>query len=223
MQDKIKKITLISLLISVLLVAGCVETSISDDQGSSNLKQTEEAPPAPPQDDDDQLHALPNDEGTTDQKASADQTVLQVQSVSNDEIPPIPIDSETTTSSNPKEFVGLWSAFSSRLFYDAGGGGALGSGTGYPMEINADGTWKYSSSAGKWHVEDVTSADWTKWKISDYGPKRKMVLDGWNNGIADGPVEESSGRVDFFWSIYRVGPPKVGVPGLVNVKYGHTN
>lgn len=213
------------LVIAGILLVGCIQQPGSQQPGAQTQKQVEKQQvnddqlPAIPKDEDEQPPAPPNDEVTT---------INTVKSASNDDnnIPSIPSDqsnSETASTSNPKEFVGLWRAFSSRLFYDNGGGGALGSGSGAPLEINADGTWQFSTSAGKWHVEDIAESDWKKWGSESYGPTRKMVLDGWNKDVADGSVEELNGRVDFFWVIYRVGPPTVGAPGQVQVKYGHAS
>lgn len=126
-------------------------------------------------------------------------------------------------SSHPKELLGLWRVFSSRLFYDVGGSGVVGSGTGHPLEINKDGTWQLSTSAGTWKVQSINEDDWKTWNVPSYGPKRKIVLDKWNGGTGNGPIEESNDGVDFFWIIYRAEPPIVSSSGQVQAKYGHAN
>ncbi len=204
---------------AILLVAGCAQQpgeKIAAQDGAQKQAEKpqqagQEQPPALPGGENEQPPALPSDE-------------INNATTAGSGIPPVPSgkpDSETASNSNPKEFIGLWRDFSSRMFYDAGGSGAFGTGSGVPLEINSDGTWKFGGSAGKWHADAIQDTDWKKWGIESYGPARKMVLEGWNKGVADGPVEEPDGRVDFFWVIYRVGPPTVGAPGQVQVKYGH--
>ncbi|MBI4475198.1 MAG: IPT/TIG domain-containing protein, partial [Acidobacteria bacterium] len=116
------------------------------------------------------------------------------------------------------DVAGVWRVYSARLFYDQGGGGSVTSG-GSTLDIRSDGTWSYGSSSGTWSVSAITSEDWQRWSISPYGPSRKLVLSGWNNGTADGPIEETD-RVNFLWVLYRVGPPTVSAPGTVHMKFG---
>jgi hypothetical protein len=54
--------------------------------------------------------------------------------------------------------------------------------------------------------------------VEEYGPQRKVVLEGWNDDVADGPIEESEAGVDFLWVVYRVDDPS---PGVVQMKFGH--
>lgn len=222
------KRVLVFLVIASILLVGCsvqkwngvTKDTIAGNRGEASgdiEADSDELPPAPPDDkeapattsgeqpplppdDSDELSALPSDEN---KKKS--------------------INSLKESSTDFSEFVGLWRAYSSRLFYDAGGGGAVGSGTGQPLELNSDGSWQLSTSAGTWNVENIKEEDWKTWNIDSYGPKRKIVLDNWNGGIASGPVEESNGRIDFFWVIYRAQPPIVSSPGQVQAKYGHAN
>ena len=121
----------------------------------------------------------------------------------------------TTTSTTSADVVGTWRIYSSRLFYDQGGGGSVSSG-GNTLTLRPDGTWSYGSSSGTWSVAAISSADWTRWNATPYGPARKLVVSGWNNSTADGPIEESS-RVDFLWVLYRVSSPN---PGTVYLKFG---
>ncbi len=120
------------------------------------------------------------------------------------------------------ELAGSWRVLSSRLFYDAGGGGALNRGVGHTLDLTKDGGWSYGSSSGTFKVQPVSPDDWKLWDVTSYGPKQKVVLAGWNGGEASGPIEESAGGVDFVWVIYRVGPPTVTAPGLVHMKFGRT-
>ena len=122
-------------------------------------------------------------------------------------------------SAAPVEFVGDWRVYSETLFYDAGGSGGSDSSASTTRELNLndDGTWKFGSSNGTWHVTTIDAADWSRWGVEEYGPQRKVVLEGWNDDVADGPIEESEAGVDFLWVIYRVDDPS---PGVVQMKFG---
>lgn len=116
-------------------------------------------------------------------------------------------------------FSGSWRAYSQRLDYDKGGHGVADAGMAtHFLVLGADGTWTFGTSAGKWTVAAVTDSDWKRWQTRPYGPKRKILLQGWAGRAADGPVEESGGRVDFIWLIYHVEKPS---PGLIQIKFGH--
>ncbi|MBI2664758.1 hypothetical protein HYX10_05470 [Candidatus Woesearchaeota archaeon] len=78
------------------------------------------------------------------------------------------------------------------------------------LELNADNTWAFGKTSGRWKILPIEGKDWEKWDLEYYGPKKKLVLEGWENeieehrNIADGPIEASSGQVDFFWVNSRV-------------------
>jgi hypothetical protein len=129
--------------------------------------------------------------------------------------------SARAVSSRP--FLGNWRVYSARLYFDAGGGGDFGTPASRLLTLAAGGTWKYGPSTGTWAVQPVKSADWKRWEVSAYGPTRKLVVVGWSKGTADGPIEESNGRVDFMWLIYHVQRPVVSDPGIVDLKFGHTD
>ena len=119
------------------------------------------------------------------------------------------------------EFAGAWRAYSARIFYDEGGAGTVDTTITRELELNSDGTWHFGSSAGTYEVSDISADDWARWGVDPYGPSRKITLFDWNGGVADGPVEESGGGIDFLWAIYREGPPTIGAPGTVWMKFGH--
>ena len=123
-------------------------------------------------------------------------------------------------SAAPVEFVGDWRVYSETLFYDAGGSGGSDSSasTTRELSLNDNGTWEFGSSSGSWYVTTIAAADWDRWGVEDYGPQRKVVLEDWNDDVADGPIEESEAGVDFLWVIYRVDEPS---PGVVQMKFGH--
>ena len=123
-------------------------------------------------------------------------------------------------SAAPVEFVGNWRVYSETLFYDAGGSGGSdpSASTTRELSLNDDGTWEFGSSNGTWYVTTIDAADWSRWGVEEYGPQRKIVLEDWNDDVADGPVEDSEAGVDFLWVIYRVDEPS---PGVVQMKFGH--
>ena len=119
-------------------------------------------------------------------------------------------------------FVGSWRIFSERIFYDIGGAGSAPVPVTRNLELLKDGTWRFGDSQETWTVTEITSDDWTRWGVNPYGPTRKVVLDKWNNAVADGPVEETKGYVDFIWVIYHVEPPLVQNAGTIWMKFGHS-
>ena len=123
-------------------------------------------------------------------------------------------------SAAPVEFAGQWRVYSETLFYDAGGSGGSdsGSSTTRELSLHEDGTWEFGNSSGSWYVTTIAAADWDRWGVEDYGPRRKVVLEGWSDSAGDGPIEESEASVDFLWIIYRVDDPS---PGVVQMKFGH--
>lgn len=122
---------------------------------------------------------------------------------------------------NAGGLAGGWRVYSSRLFYDSGGGGTLGGQVYQSLELTSGGGWAYGSSSGSWSVVSIDAADWSRWGIGAYGPTRKIVLEGWNGTTADGPLEEEGGTVNFLWVLYRTGPPTASAPGTVHMKFGH--
>jgi hypothetical protein len=122
-----------------------------------------------------------------------------------------------------RPFVGNWRIFSARLYYDAGGGSDVGTPSSRLLTLAVGGTWTYGPSTGTWTIQPIKSADWKRWKVSSYGPTRKVVVVGWSKGSADGPIEESHGRVDFMWLIYHVRRPVVSDPGILYLKFGRAN
>lgn len=117
------------------------------------------------------------------------------------------------------DLIGSWRIYSSRLYYDVGGGGTVDTSATQILELKANSKYEFSSSGGSWAVESISPDDWKRWGIEPYGPIKKITLSGWNDGIADGPIEESK-RVDFIWVIYKAKPPTVSAPGMVWMKFG---
>lgn len=126
-------------------------------------------------------------------------------------------------SSMAPDIVRRWRVYSEAIFYDEGGSNFLETPVTTLLEIRADQTWSFGSSSGTWSVQAIEESDWQKWGVPSYGPTRKLVLNGWNGGTNDGPIEESGSRVDFMWVIYRVGPPTVQSAGQIQMKFGWTN
>jgi hypothetical protein len=119
------------------------------------------------------------------------------------------------------QLVGSWQAYSARFFYDQGGAGTVDTTVTRQLLISADGTWRFGTTNGRWSLSQANQNDWQRWNVPPYGPTRKITLTGWSGGVADGPIEESGGRIDFLWVIYHTTPPVVTAPGTVWVKYGH--
>ncbi len=117
---------------------------------------------------------------------------------------------EGSDASENSLFVGKWRSFSDTKNTQV-------------LELTEDNTWTFSSSRGRWRVAAIEESDWAKWQVEPYGPTRKIVFEGWNNQVADGPIEETEDRVDFFWIIYIVNLEQVGEPAQVQIKYGHAN
>ncbi len=115
---------------------------------------------------------------------------------------------------------GKWRLYSSRFFYDAGGGGSWDVTASRRLELAQDGRWTYGTSNGTFSIHAIADEDWKRWNIEPYGPAMKIILSGWNGTGGEGPIEESNGGVDVFWVIYRVAPPLVQKPGIVWSKFG---
>ena len=114
-----------------------------------------------------------------------------------------------------------WRVYSARIDYDNGSYSVMPPGT--RRLVVSDSGWRFGSSAGAVRIVRITGADWKRWRVTAYGPTRKAVFAGWSGGAADGPLEESAGRVDFIWVIYRARPPLVHAPGTVSLKFGRLN
>jgi len=132
------------------------------------------------------------------------------------------IETKASISDADPAFVDSWRIFSERIFYDIGGAGSSIVPVTRNLELLKDGTWRFGDSQGTWTVTEITSEDWARWDINSYGPTRKMILDNWNKAVADGPIEETKGYVDFIWVIYHVEPPLVQNPGTAWLKFGHS-
>ncbi|MBI4016956.1 MAG: hypothetical protein HY363_04665 [Candidatus Aenigmarchaeota archaeon] len=123
---------------------------------------------------------------------------------------------EEELSENPSA-TGVWRPYSEAIFYDKGGNNIIKPVT-RKLQIKPDGTWDFGST-GTWEVKPIESTDWKKWGVASYGPTKKIVLNGWNNGIGDGPIEASNGITDFIWVIYKTTTPTLG-PATVQIKFG---
>ena len=104
-------------------------------------------------------------------------------------------------------FVGTWRVFSDSIYYTEGGH-KFRITPDTLIDIKNDSTWTYGTIHGTVSLEDITPEDWSSWGIKEYGPKRKIVFDGWNGAVGVGPVEEDIGGVSYFWIIY---PDPVGM------------
>jgi predicted small lipoprotein YifL len=132
---------------------------------------------------------------------------------------PAPTAAPAPSNTDP-QLVGSWRFYSESLYYDAGGGGVMDSSevVGTDLVLYEDGSWEFGSSSGWWSVAAIDGSEWDRWLVSPYGPTRKILLQGWNGGTGDGPLDEETGYVDFVWVIYHVDSPD---PGTVYIKFGH--
>ncbi|MDO8554889.1 MAG: hypothetical protein Q7S22_08820 [Candidatus Micrarchaeota archaeon] len=88
------------------------------------------------------------------------------------------------------------------------------------LEINGQ-SWTFGSSSGTWEIQPIDENDWIKWETTSYGPTRKIVVHNWNGADWSGPIEESNGKIDFFWIIYNV---DIGSgPQQVQMKFGQSS
>ncbi len=87
------------------------------------------------------------------------------------------------------------------------------------LDLDGLGSWSFGSSSGTWSVATIENADWDRWGIQPYAATSKVVLNGWNDGVGDGPIDESNGGVDFVWVIYRTDTGDGG-PAAVWMKFG---
>lgn len=120
-----------------------------------------------------------------------------------------------------KSLAGDWRVISSVLYYDNGRNTKDLKAT-LPtrrLTVGDDGKWQFGSSNGTWTVAAIEDSDWKGWDVASYGPTRKIQIDGWADGSSKGPIEESTGPVDFFWVIYRYTSDTSG-PGTVWMKFG---
>lgn len=107
-----------------------------------------------------------------------------------------------------------------RIVYDAGGRGAGTLNLSSRQLVLTGSGWSFGSSSGSWRAAAITAADWTRWRSKPYGPTRKIVLAGWNRATADGPIDERGGVIASFWVMYHVGPPTVGAPAWIQLRFG---
>jgi hypothetical protein len=148
-----------------------------------------------------------------------EQTTAPTEAAPRTEAEPDPTAAAVPSNIDP-QLVGTWRIYSESLYYDAGGGGVMDSTevVGTDLVLSADGSWQFGTSSGFWSVASIDGSEWDRWLVSPYGPTRKIVLQGWNGGSEDGPLDEETGYVDFVWVIYHVDSPD---PGTVYIKFGH--
>ena len=70
------------------------------------------------------------------------------------------------------------------------------------LELNADKTWTFGTSGGTWKVLPIEDKDWEMWDTEPYGPRYKLIVDGFGDKGGNGPIEIDKGEVSFFWLFY---------------------
>lgn len=197
-------------LVVVGSAAGCTKDVVPEPAASSQPPQAGQPPAQKPQVQTGPVVNIPTPSGNVVRPAAP--TVA---------LSPTPARGNPNLPKDAALFADKWRIYSERLYYDAGGGGAVNQG-GRNLQVSADGGWEFGNTSGQWSVSAISPEDWTRWGVTSYGPTRKITLSGWNQGTADGPLEESAGRIDFLWVIYQVGPPTVSSPGKIWIKFGHS-
>lgn len=99
------------------------------------------------------------------------------------------------------DFVGEWRILSNTRYI---GNESYYSAPTERLELKPDGSWSFGSSSGSWEVASIEKSDWQEWKIENYGPTRKIILNNWESRTWSGPIEENDGQIDFLWVIYDV-------------------
>ncbi len=130
-----------------------------------------------------------------------------------------------STQSTPTPSAGGWQVLQESICYQKGGCN-VGTNAYDTLNINADGSWSFGSSSGKWSVSQTTGDDANKWGYGLADPSQattkfpyKITLDGWDGGSASGPLELSSdGKVNFIWVIYPYDQSNIG-PALIVMKF----
>ncbi len=125
----------------------------------------------------------------------------------------------TLVESSTPELLGKWQVYAETVFYDTGERSWPDAPGKDLLELKANHTWNFGSATGTWAVQDLTDTDGARWATNLPGATRKLILYGWNEDLADGPLEEANGRVDSLWLLYRAGPPKLSRPGQVQMKF----
>jgi len=118
------------------------------------------------------------------------------------------------------KLVGKWAITFGRIYYDQSGTNPLNTDKIPALELRADLTWQSGGMSGRWSAARITPEDWARWKSSPYGPKNKLVLQGWNSAQADGPIEQLGDDPDALIVIYHAVPPAVSATGTVWLTYG---
>ncbi len=93
-------------------------------------------------------------------------------------------------------FVGKWRVLSYLISYESGDWEFAESPTTL-LDIKDTYEWEFGSMKGTWSVQPIAQTDWEKWQITSYGPKVKLVFEGWDGKTVDGPMEG-----DVIWIIY---------------------
>ncbi len=114
--------------------------------------------------------------------------------------------------------VGVWRPYQEVIIYDSGASNLIKPVT-RRLTIKEDGTWEFGTQ-GTWEVKNIEEKDWKKWNMPSQGETKKIILNGWNKGIGDGPISEGTAGVDFIWITYRSETLSLG-PATIQIKFGH--
>ena len=112
---------------------------------------------------------------------------------------------------------GKWRPSSVSVIADRGSATAPSINTISGLCLEADSTWRYASTSGKWSTAAIDASDWKRWSIPALaGVTQKIVLNGWTAGPADGPIDDGSQLT----IVTRVGPPDYPSAGVLSIIFG---
>ncbi len=217
-------LAIFSLIVTAMLLSGCAtdkkaegsEGQAQAQVGGTGTSDSPVQPPAAPQENArEPAPSLPPAQNENTDEPASPTPAFPVGQQSN---PTNPYSGEQKVGI--EDLVGEWKAYSKAIYDETGIGNYLKDLPSEKFTLSADGKWAYGGASGSWSVGEVQAGDWESWGIVDYGPRKKLVLEGWNNARAGGPVELNEGKPEFVWVIYDAAPPEVEKPSQVQVKFG---
>src|SRR3989338_1387080 len=117
--------------------------------------------------------------------------------------------------------VGGWKVYQESHYYKKGGS-KFASPTLTQMNLHDDGTYDYGGYEGAWEAASITEDDWARWGIKNEKFSKKLIFHNWPDGvdgIADGPIEDTSYCARYIWAVYNAEPPEVEYSAQVWVRF----
>ncbi len=117
--------------------------------------------------------------------------------------------------------VGGWKVYAESHYYKKGGS-KFASPTLTQMNLHDDGTYDYGGHEGSWEASTITEDDWKKWGMKNEKFDKKLIFHGWPDGVdgmADGPIEDTSYGARYLWAVYDAEPPETAESAQVWVRF----